>query len=982
MDFLSGILKKQALCLFGHLILLVVSVAVPFAAVASYPLVRNFQRLQYGAGSQNWSITQDQIGRMLFGNSDCVLLTDSRAWHKYYLSNYSTVRSLLFDGAERLYAGGSEEFGVFESGKPGDVSYRSLIPLLGKKRPGAIGEIWHIHKAGGEILFQGDHHIFRYNGSHIEVFGAPAKISTSNVIKGNLYVAIENRGLFYFNNGKFEETPGNDRLAGTRIVALLPMGHDVLVVTAFNGLFVLDGNTLRPLPTSIDNFLKENQVFCAASKGDIYAFGTVNCGVAILDRGTGDVSYANMDTGMQNNTVLSLFFDAGNNLWAGLDNGIDYILYNTPLSNLNGVANVYGAGYSSRLYDSTLWLGTNQGLYATPYPFPDIPRPEPMRRVLNGQVWNLDEVDGSLFACCDGGLYFLDGAGFRKVEGVPGTWKVLPVPGEVVRQYAPADESLYILASTYDGFYLLRHAGSGWLSQGRVKGYDDIGGRFAIDKYGDIWISHWMKGVYRLRLDVADCRFVSSSFYNRNNGLPTDRDNFVNVLDGEPVIATEGGLSRFNRATGRIEPDTVLSGIFSYLPSLHLYGNNSNGILAVNLKTIRNAYRDASGKYRIDSLTFAPITEKLIPGHDNFNFLSPRRIIVSNQDGFYDVNLDRQPDSIPMVPTFVSRVYAGMDSMVYQASPGQPLDGDLKLPYSLNSLRFEFVSPEYNSPDCVTYSYLLENYDNEWSPWTTSNSKEYTRLREGEYTLKIKSHNSYTGRDTMSEFHITIAPPWYRSIWAKIVYCLIISVLLWLLINFLRRSSARQARIIEERKEKELQTMRQAAREENLRKDYEIAALKSQQLEHDIKHKSEEISNITMNVVRKNEILLDIADRLTKIQEHQEVKAHRTPDVQRQLAKIQGVIRDNIGQDDHWKDFTNSFDQAYDNYTQKLRNMHAELSEGDLRICCYLRMGLSSKEIAPLLNISYRSVEMSRYRIRKKMGLTRDQNLTEYLQRL
>lgn len=198
----------------------------------------------------------------------------------------------------------------------------------------------------------------------------------------------------------------------------------------------------------------------------------------------------------------------------------------------------------------------------------------------------------------------------------------------------------------------------------------------------------------------------------------------------------------------------------------------------------------------------------------------------------------------------------------------------------------------------------------------------------------------------------------------------------------MKRSSARQARRIEERKEKELETMRRTAREETLRKDYEIAALKSQQLEHDIRHKSEEISNITMNVVRKNEILLDIADRLTKIQEHQEVKAHRTPDVQRQLAKIQGVIRDNIGQDDHWKDFTNSFDQAYDNYTQKLRSMHSELSEGDLRICCYLRMGLSSKEIAPLLNISYRSVEMSRYRIRKKMGLTRDQNLTEYLQRL
>ncbi|MDY3858478.1 MAG: LuxR C-terminal-related transcriptional regulator, partial [Muribaculaceae bacterium] len=153
-------------------------------------------------------------------------------------------------------------------------------------------------------------------------------------------------------------------------------------------------------------------------------------------------------------------------------------------------------------------------------------------------------------------------------------------------------------------------------------------------------------------------------------------------------------------------------------------------------------------------------------------------------------------------------------------------------------------------------------------------------------------------------------------------------------------------------------------------------------LEHDIKHKSEELSNITMNVVRKNELLLDIASMVTKIQEHPDLKERRSPEVTRQFNKIQSVIHNNISHDDDWKDFTSNFDQAYDNYTQKLRNLHPDLSEGDLRMCCYLRMGLSSKEIAPLLNISYRSVEMSRYRLRKKMNLTREINLTDYLQRL
>ena len=57
-------------------------------------------------------------------------------------------------------------------------------------------------------------------------------------------------------------------------------------------------------------------------------------------------------------------------------------------------------------------------------------------------------------------------------------------------------------------------------------------------------------------------------------------------------------------------------------------------------------------------------------------------------------------------------------------------------------------------------------------------------------------------------------------------------------------------------------------------------------------------------------------------------------------------------------------------------------SISDKKLCAYLRMDLSSKDIAPLLNMSFRSVEMSRYRLRKKMDLDRDVNLVEYLQKL
>jgi DNA-binding CsgD family transcriptional regulator len=67
---------------------------------------------------------------------------------------------------------------------------------------------------------------------------------------------------------------------------------------------------------------------------------------------------------------------------------------------------------------------------------------------------------------------------------------------------------------------------------------------------------------------------------------------------------------------------------------------------------------------------------------------------------------------------------------------------------------------------------------------------------------------------------------------------------------------------------------------------------------------------------------------------------------------------------------------------KKLRNNYPELTPKDLRLCAYLRMNLSSKEIAPLLNISIRGVEISRYRLRKKLHLPRDANLTDFMMHL
>jgi FixJ family two-component response regulator len=109
--------------------------------------------------------------------------------------------------------------------------------------------------------------------------------------------------------------------------------------------------------------------------------------------------------------------------------------------------------------------------------------------------------------------------------------------------------------------------------------------------------------------------------------------------------------------------------------------------------------------------------------------------------------------------------------------------------------------------------------------------------------------------------------------------------------------------------------------------------------------------------------------------------SHDSTTILSRLVKMERSIKQNLENDNNWKRFEENFDLVYENYLKRLGEMYPELNTADKKLCAYLKMDLSSKDIAPLLNMSVRSVEMSRYRLRKKMDLDRDMNLGEFLQK-
>lgn len=957
----------------------ILSVILTLAALAAsaVPVVRSFTSSTYGAGAQNWDVAQDSLGRIYFGNRYGLLCYDSRSWQLLRMPNYSTVRSIMIDdNKERIYVGASEEFGYFDvSPETGAREYKSLTGTIDTPNR-HFTEIWNIHRDKRTIWFQSDFEIFRYNGTTTVAISFNDKITATAFINGRLYAGMQNNGLVTVNDRTPVAVEGAETLRGKRIVSILPdRSGGIIVVTDFGGLYQVKGGVTTPLEWSINSFLKENQAFCATYNPVTrqYAFGTVNAGAVIVSA-DGDALpiYINVATGMQNNTVLNIYFDREANLWMALDNGIDYAIINSPINPLP-FGNILGAGYTSLRRGGSLYLGTNRGLFTLPYPTATATSLDAAKTpLIKGQVWSMDTISSEVLVGGDAGLFYsAAGGGFRPVAGVGGTWSV-----KALRNHPG-----YAIASTYDGFVLLQRTPAGeWKFKNRIAGRKDASGNFRIDADGNIWIAHWMRGIYRLHLNDSLTAFDRENLYNSHHGLPTDRNNIVSEVDGKLVFSTEGGFYRFNEKSKTFEPDERYNKMFNNRRSARLYQASDNEIWSLSPDYVWRSKLTAAGGFEVDTTTYQPLGAKLIPGFDHMLFLEGHKAIVASQDGFYEINANYHNPSPAPLTLFISQVYANQDSLIYVA-PLAPMAENLIVPYNLNSLKFEFVTPEYRAHNAMRYSFMLEGYDKTWSSWSKATAKEYTHLWEGEYTLHVRSYDAYTGEIVETEFPFRVLAPWYRSTPAAIIYLLLICAGIYGAYRLIRRKSRMMALNVERRKEQEMEQMKRHATEEALRKDYEIAQLKSQQLEHDIKHKSEELSNITMNVIRKNEILLDISNKLSKVSESLPDDTAGTA-TGKQISRIQKLIQENISHDDDWRSFTQNFDVVYENYTKRLIALHPELNSSDQRICCYLKMGLSSKEIAPLFNISYRSVEMTRYRLRKKMGLSRDINLVDYLQKI
>ena len=150
-----------------------------------------------------------------------------------------------------------------------------------------------------------------------------------------------------------------------------------------------------------------------------------------------------------------------------------------------------------------------------------------------------------------------------------------------------------------------------------------------------------------------------------------------------------------------------------------------------------------------------------------------------------------------------------------------------------------------------------------------------------------------------------------------------------------------------------------------------MAKIEKEELAKEVKLKQNELASTTLNIARKNEMILELKNMLV-------MNKDKFPNSQRYRSFIK-KLNNSIEDTEDWKRFEVNFKELHQDFFERLLKSYPSLTPKDLKLCAYLKMNLTTKEIAPLMGITVRGVEIHRYRLRKKLDMDSSDNLSNFL---
>jgi class 3 adenylate cyclase len=745
----------------------------------------------YGASPQNWAITQDRRGVMYFGNTEGLLEYDGVSWRKIKIPNGAAVRSLAVDGNGTVFVGAQRDFGYLQADEHDDLQFVSLLGSVPKEQR-TFTEVWTIIATPQGVYFRTRDlkrdKIFRWNFGTMKVWEPPSGARFGQLmVSANIpYVLVPNAGLFQLRNDVWELVPGGEKFAREDIRGIHSADGTLVVITR-RAMFRQSGGAFEEL-TSNSKLLEDAQIYTSLLLNDgQLALGTNRAGLLLANtRGEVQRRVATAES-LPSEKINGLFADRQNGIWMALESSIARL--DLSLTQFDKRTGLNGSVYAVARDGDSLYAGTAVGAFRLkPSAKSDaLASFEPVKG-LEEFIYCIVPAPGGVLIGAQHGLYQL-------VKGRPKL--ILKADSIADLEISPRDPNVLYAAGRASVLMLTREK-DGWTKTKEVASGSADARTVVEDADGHVWAT--------TKLDIARVDFRADppavERFAEQNGLPEGWKNAY-LINGRVLFATEKGLLRFDAADRMFKPDASMGVKFAdgsrRVSILRESGNGDVWISGQGYQGILQ--RRPGGGYDWSPM---PLLRSGI-GELYALWLDADGIVwAAGEDGW----LARygQPVASHLAPEFsvlLRRVQRpGSDTALFSgAGAGAALP--INVPYRENNLRFEFASPAYEAESTTEYQVFLEGADRGWSPWTTETRKDYTNILEGTYAFHVRARNPHGQVAEAAVFRFGVAPPWYRTWWAILLYLAAAAAAIWLLLRWrLAQLSARNVQleqIVEER---------------------------------------------------------------------------------------------------------------------------------------------------------------------------------------
>ena len=924
--------------------------------IAKTPLSRHFEPTDYKAGIQNWDFSLDSSGVLFVANNFGLLEFDGKKWSNYGVPSSTKLRTLHISDENKIFIGAQGQIGYFFRGKHG-MEFVSLIERLAENKRN-VAEVWDIIPIKDVLYFGTSDRILRYQNEQFEDIELPHKLQSVCSVHDQMMIAqFFNQGLFIYINDTFEYLPNTSGL--TEEIIAIHMNEDhYSIINSVGKIYSYKNKRLIEVPMNIWPEGTEINVSTQLSNGD-FAIGTQNDGLFIVDNKFKLKRHLSKKSGLNDRTVHAIQEDRFGNLWIGLNSGIDYLELSSPISIVSEDVGLEGTGYTATVWNGKTYLGTSNGVFT----FSDSKGIASYELVENteGQVYNLSVANDILTINQHKGAFQITTSGDVFSIKDWGTWIVKEISNNQA------------LLGTYSGISLIKYKQGRWFESRNFENFNETSRLLEFENDSTIWMTHGYKGAYLLEFDREFQTLKRFERFGSDKGFPSNVLISVYKLQDHLVFTGERGIYQFDPEGRKFVSNQFLE---KWLGKNHLSDlteNERGDIYFISTDEFGYLKKKSFGIYEKKTRALDRFRPLINDDLTNITILGERDVLIGAKEGFihFDPTLDHK--SVDKMNVFLNAVEISFLEDSTTIINASFLSEDKIDP--IRSIKFDFGSPYFPGFEENKFSFKLEGFDQTWSSWTTNSVKEYTNLSPGKYIFGVKARNIYGTESPATILQFEIKPRWFESMTAKFSYFILGILGLSLLVYLQDLRHRKKHSALSASKELEINQKNKQLSEVSAQSKQEIEELKNENLRSEINHKNNELASVTMHLLNKNKFMQDIRKRVDQmISDGSESK--------NELKRIVKTIDRSLSKDDSWSQFAFHFDQVHGDFLKKLSNRETKLTPQETKLAAYLRINMSSKEIADLLNISVRGVELARYRLRKKLKLSREQNLNEYLREI